>query len=151
MGGRVDYVGERRVAVLVYRHAQHWIDVFVLPGGGSGYRGSEALARQGFNLVHRQFAGVEIWAVSDLEADELAALGPDPVMFDLLRWHGAEEVEHRSVAFDLFQHLTPRHRYLWRVHGLVFPFPVMGYLGWGGGGCPSCSWLLGPGGRGGSR
>lgn len=29
----------------------------------------------------------------------------DPVMLDLLRWHGAEEVEHRCVAHDLYAHL----------------------------------------------
>lgn len=29
----------------------------------------------------------------------------DPVMTDLFTWHLAEEVEHRSVAFDLFEHL----------------------------------------------
>jgi uncharacterized protein len=28
----------------------------------------------------------------------------DPVMLDMLRWHAAEEVEHRSVAFDLYVH-----------------------------------------------
>jgi predicted metal-dependent hydrolase len=29
----------------------------------------------------------------------------DPQMLDLLRWHGAEEMEHRAVAFDLYQHI----------------------------------------------
>lgn len=40
-----------------------------------------------------------------LDAAPLDAAGADPVMMDLLRWHGAEEVEHRSVAFDLFMHI----------------------------------------------
>ncbi|MGW5678005.1 metal-dependent hydrolase [Streptomyces sp. NPDC003860] len=40
-----------------------------------------------------------------LNAEELDRRGADPMMLDLLRWHGAEEVEHRSVAFDLFTHV----------------------------------------------
>ena len=32
-------------------------------------------------------------------------LGADPEMVDLVKWHGAEEVEHRTVAFDLYRHL----------------------------------------------
>ncbi|WP_255948156.1 metal-dependent hydrolase [Streptomyces odontomachi] len=40
-----------------------------------------------------------------LNADALDRAGADPTMLDLLRWHGAEEVEHRSVAFDLLRHL----------------------------------------------
>lgn len=31
--------------------------------------------------------------------------GADTTMLDILRWHAAEEVEHRSVAFDVYQHL----------------------------------------------
>lgn len=37
-----------------------------------------------------------------LESRGLDQADADPVMMDLLRWHGAEEVEHRSVAHDLF-------------------------------------------------
>jgi uncharacterized protein len=37
---------------------------------------------------------------------ELDVVGADPAMLDLLRWHGAEEVEHRAVAFDLFEHVS---------------------------------------------
>jgi predicted metal-dependent hydrolase len=29
--------------------------------------------------------------------------GADPMMLDLLRWHGAEEIEHRCLVFDLYQ------------------------------------------------
>ena len=29
--------------------------------------------------------------------------GADPTMLDLLRWHGAEEIEHRSLVFDVYQ------------------------------------------------
>jgi hypothetical protein len=40
-----------------------------------------------------------------LDADRLDRAGTHPVMLDLLRWHGAEEVEHRSVLFDVYQHI----------------------------------------------
>ena len=40
-----------------------------------------------------------------LEADAWDESGMDPTMKDLLRWHGAEEVEHRNVLYDVFQHV----------------------------------------------
>lgn len=44
-----------------------------------------------------------------LDAQALDDAGADPTMLDLLRWHGAEEVEHRSVAYDLFMHVDGRY------------------------------------------
>ncbi|MGI5218573.1 metal-dependent hydrolase [Nocardia sp. CA-290969] len=40
-----------------------------------------------------------------LESRVLEELGMHPTMLDLVRWHGAEEVEHRSVVFDAYMHV----------------------------------------------
>ncbi|MEV7283604.1 metal-dependent hydrolase [Streptomyces sp. NPDC093252] len=55
-----------------------------------------------------------------LNAPELDRRGADPVMLDLLRWHGAEEVEHRSVAFELFLHVDGGYRRRVRTWALAF-------------------------------
>lgn len=44
-----------------------------------------------------------------MDNDSLDKAGVDPMMLDLLRWHGAEEVEHRSVVYDVFQHMGGRY------------------------------------------
>ena len=51
----------------------------------------------------------------------------DPAMKHLLRWHGAEELEHRHVAFDVFQHISGN--YVRRVLPLA-PVGVGLTLGW---------------------
>lgn len=40
------------------------------------------------------------------EHSKLEEAGADPTMLDLFRWHCAEEIEHRNVAYDLAIHMT---------------------------------------------
>lgn len=61
-----------------------------------------------------------------LYADALDRASAHPRMLDLLRWHGAEEVEHRHVAFDLLTHLD--RGYLRRVRAMVLTLPVLIWL-----------------------
>ncbi|MGH6881665.1 MAG: anti-sigma factor family protein [Hypericibacter sp.] len=80
LGGRVDYVGGRRVAVLVYKHGQHVVDLYVLPddmpGATANAVGAGApVMRQGLNLIQRRVGGVQVWAVSDLDPQEMADFG----------------------------------------------------------------------------
>jgi uncharacterized protein len=58
-----------------------------------------------------------------LNSPELDAVGADPVMLDMLRWHGAEEVEHKAVAFDTMRHL--RAGYWRQVRTQLAVSPVM--------------------------
>src|SRR5690606_15070925 len=52
--------------------------------------------------------------------------GAHPVMRQLLRWHAAEEIEHKAVAFDVLQAVDPR--YSVRIAGLVIALSQL--LGW---------------------
>ena len=71
-GGRLDYVGGRPVAALVYRHRQHTINLYVWTARGAGANGGRTrVTRQGYNLVGWSARGMVFWAISDLNADDL--------------------------------------------------------------------------------
>ena len=69
IGGRLDYLGGRPVAAIIYKRRQHVINLFVYPESGS--TANEVRSKQGFNIVHWNKAGMTFWAVSDLNAAEL--------------------------------------------------------------------------------
>jgi anti-sigma factor RsiW len=69
-GGRLDYLGGKPVAALVYVHGKHPINLFVWPQSGVADK-SVTAERNGYNLIHWDGDGMNFWAVSDLEKAEL--------------------------------------------------------------------------------
>jgi anti-sigma factor RsiW len=75
-GGRLDYVGGRPVAALVYQAGNHLVSVFVWPAAAAAAAGGapSATSWRGFNQLRWTQAGMVWWAVSDVGADRLAEL-----------------------------------------------------------------------------
>ena len=74
-GGRLDYLGGRPVAALVYQRDKHVINLFVWPGAGD--QPLQTAERQGYNIVHWSQDGMNFWAVSDLELAQLDEFAAD--------------------------------------------------------------------------
>jgi anti-sigma factor RsiW len=72
IGGRLDDIGGETVAAIVYRRRNHVINLFVTEGLGAKPLSPTATARHGFNIRHWSEGGLDFWAVSDINADELA-------------------------------------------------------------------------------
>ena len=71
-GGRLDYVGVRPVAVVVYRRERHVINLFVAAStAGSDERNARLEPAQGFNVVSWSARGLDFWAVSDIATKDL--------------------------------------------------------------------------------
>jgi anti-sigma factor RsiW len=69
VGGRLDYLTERPVAALVYQRRKHLISLFTWPGDGD--QAPRAATRQNQHVVRWAQGGMNYWAVSDLNAEEL--------------------------------------------------------------------------------
>jgi len=72
VGGRLDYVDGHPAAVVVYRRAKHVINLFAWASAGRPDEAFRTERRQGFNVVTWRHDGVTYYAVSDVEADQLA-------------------------------------------------------------------------------
>jgi anti-sigma factor RsiW len=75
LGGRLDYVDAKPVAAIVYRRRVHIINLFCAPAPGSGHRAATMETLHGFNVRHWSENGLNLWAVSDINADELMEFG----------------------------------------------------------------------------
>jgi anti-sigma factor RsiW len=72
VGGRLDYVEGHPAAAVVYQRAKHVINLFAWASAGKPDEGFRAERRQGFNVVTWRHDGITYYAVSDVEADQLA-------------------------------------------------------------------------------
>jgi anti-sigma factor RsiW len=71
VGGRLDVVGGRTVAVLVYGRRLHRINLFVRPAPALASPFASEMRRASYSLVRWRAGGLEYWAVSDIEPAEL--------------------------------------------------------------------------------
>lgn len=76
LGGRLDYIDGEPVASVVYSRRKHIINLFVAQrlGGGRTLVSAgtiHAYTVQGYNVRHWSAQGLDFWAVSDLDPQEL--------------------------------------------------------------------------------
>jgi anti-sigma factor RsiW len=72
VGGRLDYLDGRTVAALIYRHNQHFINVFVWPSAEA--MKPETERRRGYAIINCATNGLHYCLVSDLNPVELGEL-----------------------------------------------------------------------------
>jgi anti-sigma factor RsiW len=71
VGGRLDYIGNRIVAVLVYGRSLHVINFFIWPASNEDSLPVHIQTVQGYNVLSWKKSGFEFRAVSDLNVGEL--------------------------------------------------------------------------------
>ena len=74
-GGRVDYLENRKVAVLIYHRALHIINLYIWPTVDNGTSTPTVQTVKGYNVVSWRKNGFEFRAVSDLNIAELREFG----------------------------------------------------------------------------
>lgn len=124
--GVLDHLGAHGLDTTAYTDQMHWVFTTLL-----GPRPLTAGRRENY-LVERLALIAAIEHVTAflgdwvLNARALDGAGVHPTMLDLLRWHGAEEVEHRSVAYDVMRYFDQRESR--RLRTQLVATPALAYL-----------------------
>jgi anti-sigma factor RsiW len=71
IGGRLDYLDGKTVASIVYRRRKHVINLFVADGAAAERQRAKLDTMQGFNIRRWTASGLDFFAVSDINAEEL--------------------------------------------------------------------------------
>lgn len=106
----LDHLAAQGIDTRVFTRRVEWLLFRFLADEPFGHKLPAWLRRQWLafrvaivSALEQYTAVLGIWVLDALALDRA---GADPTMLDLLRWHGAEEIEHRSVAYDLYQHIS---------------------------------------------
>ncbi len=71
LGGRLEYLGGKQVAALVYERRKHLINVFLWPTAAGNSAGRASGSMNGYHLLHWTRPDFTYWIVSDLGEAEL--------------------------------------------------------------------------------
>lgn len=80
-----------------------------------------------FNLAYAEGFESMALAIGHMLIEDRAYFfgGGDSAVSSLVLWHFVEEIEHKCVAFDVFEHVAGG--YFWRIYGLMF---ATGHIFW---------------------
>lgn len=71
IGGRLDYIRQRPVAALAYRHRKHVLNLYEWPAPAASAQAPRASVRQGYQLLRWTQGGMQYAAISDMAAPDL--------------------------------------------------------------------------------
>jgi len=74
LGGRLDVVGGRNIAALVYSRRKHLINLFVWPAANTGISLGKSGSRQGYNWTTWRSGDMQFCLISDVSASDLQEL-----------------------------------------------------------------------------
>lgn len=140
--GVLDYFAANRVDLTPFTNQIAWLFEKLMgdrPGWSVRRQRSWLLERVSIVAAIEHYTAILGEWILDTPCHDL--IGTDPMMLDMLRWHGAEEVEHKAVAFDVMKHLragfwrqvrtqlvvTPMMLLLW-VRGVRFMYSIDPHL-----------------------